>query len=187
MPTVFSHVAVPLALGAGLGRRVVPRRLLVAAVAAAMIPDLDVIGWYFGVGWGSILSHRGFTHSIGFSLLLAALACVAAPWLHSGRALAAAFVGISALSHPLLDMATTGGYGVALWWPLSEQRVAAPPGWRVIEISPISIERFLSARGLRVLQSELAWVWLPAAALAASIGFGRWLWARPPRVRSASG
>jgi inner membrane protein len=35
-------------------------------------------------------------------------------------------------------------------------------------VSPISVRRFLSERGLRVLQSELVWVWLPAAVLVAT-------------------
>jgi hypothetical protein len=45
-------------------------------------------------------------------------------------------------------------------------------------VSPISVTRFFTARGLHVLESELLVVWLPALALA---GLG-WLvrsWRRP--------
>jgi inner membrane protein len=33
-------------------------------------------------------------------------------------------------------------------------------------VSPIGIARFLSARGVDVLLSELLWIWLPCAAVA---------------------
>jgi hypothetical protein len=41
MPTIFSHPAVPLALGFGLGKEIVSGRLVVAGVAASILPDLD--------------------------------------------------------------------------------------------------------------------------------------------------
>jgi len=34
--------------------------------------------------------------------------------------------------------------------------------WQVIEVSPLSLSRVFSARGLAVIQSELLWIWLPA-------------------------
>ncbi|VDY44738.1 putative membrane protein [Salmonella enterica subsp. enterica serovar Daytona] len=38
MPTVITHAAVPLCLGAGLGLKVIPPRLLFAGVVLAMLP-----------------------------------------------------------------------------------------------------------------------------------------------------
>ncbi|AVH93196.1 metal-dependent hydrolase [Stenotrophomonas maltophilia] len=73
---------------------------------------------------------------------------------------AAVFVFICAASHPLLDAMTSGGLGVALAWPWSEQRFFAP--WRPIRVSPFA-PQFFSARGLATLRSELRWVWLPLA------------------------
>ncbi len=73
---------------------------------------------------------------------------------------AAAFVFICAASHPLLDAMTSGGLGVALAWPWSEQRFFAP--WRPIRVSPFA-PQFFSARGIATLLSELRWVWLPLA------------------------
>lgn len=73
---------------------------------------------------------------------------------------AAAFVFVCAASHPLLDAMTSGGLGVALGWPWSEQRIFAP--WRPIRVSPFA-PQFFSARGLATLLSELRWVWLPLA------------------------
>ncbi|HEL2980197.1 TPA: metal-dependent hydrolase [Stenotrophomonas maltophilia] len=73
---------------------------------------------------------------------------------------AAVFVFICAASHPLLDAMTSGGLGVALAWPWSEQRFFAP--WRPIRVSPFA-PQFFSARGMATLLSELRWVWLPLA------------------------
>jgi len=35
----------------------------------------------------------------------------------------------------------------------------------VIEVSALSLRRIASAKGFEVIQSELLWVWLPAAAV----------------------
>jgi inner membrane protein len=71
------------------------------------------------------------------------------------------FLFLSALSHPLLDMLTNGGLGVALFAPFSKERFFFP--WRPVEVSPIGFN-FFSEWGARVLLSEFRWVWLPAAA-----------------------
>jgi len=165
MPTFFSHPAVPLALAAGLGRRAVPGRLLAAGIAASVVPDLDVIGFRFGIPYGDPFGHRGATHSIAFALVLGAIAAIFATRLRTRRAIAFAFVAFCGASHGLLDSLTNGGSGIALLWPFSDERWFAP--WRPIEVSPLSITRFMSGRGLEVLASELAWVWLPAAIVAA--------------------
>jgi inner membrane protein len=70
------------------------------------------------------------------------------------------FTVVCAASHGVLDTFTNGGLGAALWWPFSEARVFAP--WQVIEVSPLSLRRVFSAKGLAVMQSELLWIWLPA-------------------------
>ena len=36
-----------------------------------MIPDIDVIGFRFGIHYGDFWGHRGFTHSLVFAALLA--------------------------------------------------------------------------------------------------------------------
>lgn len=63
MPTIVTHAAVPLCLGLGLGSKVIPRGLLLAGMGLAMLPDADVLAFKFGVAYGDVLGHRGFTHS----------------------------------------------------------------------------------------------------------------------------
>jgi inner membrane protein len=156
MPSVISHAAVPLAIGLGLGPRVISRPLLVAGVAASMVPDLDV---YIGHFWSAI-AHRGATHTIVFALLAALCAALVARLLRTTHHTALLFVFVATLSHPLLDMFTNGGSGILLFWPLSEVRYFMP--WRPIEVSPLGVVRFFSERGLEVLKSEMVWVWAPA-------------------------
>ena len=33
-----------------------------------IVPDFDVIGFAFGVSYGDVLGHRGFTHSLLFAV-----------------------------------------------------------------------------------------------------------------------
>lgn len=70
MPTVITHAAVPLCFGAGLGLKVIPPRLLFAGVVLAMLPDADVLAFKFGVAYGNVFGHRGFTHSLLFAFVL---------------------------------------------------------------------------------------------------------------------
>lgn len=162
MPTIFTHTAVPLAIGLGLGARLISPRLLVAGVVASIAPDLDVLGFRFGVAYSDIEGHRGLFHSFAFALLLALLAAIAAGLLRTTRIRAFAFVLASAASHGLLDMLTTGGLGVAWFWPFSEARLFFP--WHLIKVSPLSLQRLLSPAGRAVIVSELWIVWLPATA-----------------------
>ncbi|WP_312370647.1 metal-dependent hydrolase [Stenotrophomonas sp.] len=160
MPSVFTHAAVPLALWYASERGRVSGRLLAAGVAAAMLPDADVLAFALHIPYADAFGHRGASHSLLFAGLLAALALAFARQLRAGRLQALAFVFLCALSHPLLDALTSGGLGVALWWPWSEQRLFAP--WRPIRVSPFA-NNFFSARGLQTVLSELRWVWLPLA------------------------
>ena len=136
--------------------------LLLVGVACSVIPDLDVISFKFGMTSDHMLGHRGLTHSIIFAAALGALLTYLlfrhspSPWW-----VVFLFLFVSTLSHPLLDMLTNGGRGVALFAPFSTARYFFP--WRPIEVSPIGVRRFFSRRGVQIMRSELQWVWLPAA------------------------
>jgi inner membrane protein len=160
MPTVLSHPAVPLALGLGLGRGVISRRLLVCGVIGSVLPDLDVIAFHFGIPYAAEFGHRGMSHSLLFAFAVALLgACFCRP-LQSGFLCAFLFLFAAIASHGLLDAFTNGGLGIALLWPWSDYRFFAPV--QAIEVSPLGLARFFSERGIVVLKSELVWVWLPA-------------------------
>jgi inner membrane protein len=79
---------------------------------------------------------------------------------------------LATASHGFLDAMTDGGLGVAFFAPFDNHRYFLP--WTPIRVSPIGIGRFFTDRGFVVLQSELLWIWLPAALLAVSA----WLFRR---------
>ncbi|MGB4812253.1 MAG: metal-dependent hydrolase [Methylophilaceae bacterium] len=162
MPTIISHVAVPIATSLGIGK-LVNRRLLIFSVFCAMLPDIDTIGFKLGIAYGSQWGHRGFTHSIAFALMIAVIAtCFSRP-LHSRTWMVFLLTFLTVVSHPLLDMLTNGGLGVALYWPLSNERVFFD--YRPIAVSPIGIHNFFTSRAWHVMKSEFLWVWLPSVIL----------------------
>ena len=135
--------------------------MLVAGALCSVIPDLDVVGFEFGIKYGDMLGHRGFTHSIFFAALLAAFITWAFFQKNPGSPLTIfLFLFLSTLSHPLLDALTNGGLGVGLFAPFTNERYFFP--YRPIEVSPIGVGAFFSRRGLNVMLSELKWVWLPS-------------------------
>jgi inner membrane protein len=167
MPTVFSHAIAGVALGVALRGPALPPRVWLAGALCAVLPDADVLAFRFQVPWGHVLGHRGITHSLAFAALLAAIVAwsVFRARLWDGRrGVLWLFLFLATASHGVLDALTDGGSGVAFFAPLDDTRYFLP--WRPIPVSPISLERFLSQRGLHVLQGELLWVWLPAAVLA---------------------
>jgi inner membrane protein len=165
MATIISHAAVPLAIGAGLGRRRIPPSLLLAGVVASMLPDADVILFRFGATYDTSWAHRGFSHSLGFAIVLGLLA---AAWLRTKVApqVAFGFVAFAALSHGLLDMLTNGGHGVAIVWPATSQRYFF--GWRPIQVSPLAASRFVTRMG-RIAITEFIWIWVPASIVALAL------------------
>jgi inner membrane protein len=164
MASVFSHAVAALGIGACFYRPDTPKHVWVAGALCSVIPDLDVIGFRFGIRYGDFWGHRGFTHSILFAALQATLVLLVAfrqgvPGL--GRFALWTYFFLATASHGILDAMTDGGLGVAFFSPFNNARYFFP--WRPIRVSPIGITRFFTHRGLDVVQSELLWIWLPAA------------------------
>jgi inner membrane protein len=83
MSTIFSHRAVPLALGLAIGAPTVSKRLLLADMVASILPDLNVPTFRLGIAYSHELGHRGFSHALAFSLLVGVLASGMAQWLQT--------------------------------------------------------------------------------------------------------
>jgi inner membrane protein len=175
MPTIFSHALTATAAAQWWPGRLPPRFWTWTAVCA-MLPDLDVIAFLFGIPYGDMFGHRGFTHSFFFAALVGAVAAAHVSHqphpshrLHPSHPmhLTLLFLWFTALtaSHGILDAMTNGGRGIAFFAPFSDERYFFP--WRPIQVSPIGVG-FFSARGLRVLASEAGWIWVPSAIIAAS-------------------
>ena len=155
----LGHVAVGMAAGrlwsaaeqAPQGRATLARAMI-AFSALSLAPDLDAIGFRFGIPYWAPFGHRGAAHSICVALILASLAA-AATRFEPGQTRMRLWLlcATVAVSHGLLDALTDGGLGIALLWPFSNERYFAP--WGPIPVAPIGA-RMLTARGLRVVTIE---------------------------------
>lgn len=164
MASAFSHAAAAMALGVACWRPKLPARYWVLGAACAVLPDLDVVAFLLGIPYEHVLGHRGLSHSFLFAACLAAIVvAVFFPEQRERRATLWVYFFLATSSHAMLDALTSGGLGVAFFAPFENSRYFFP--WRPIEVSPINLSRFFSARGLAVLRSEVVWVWLPSVVL----------------------
>ena len=167
MASVISHAVAALSLGTCFNRPRMPKRVWLLGAVCSVIPDLDVIGFRFGIRYGDFWGHRGFTHSLVFAALIAGAAMMLGFRFgvsNISRFSLFSYLFLAAVSHGVLDAVTNGGLGVAFLSSFDNSRYFFP--WRPIRVSPIAVGRFFSPRGYLVLQSELLWLWLPAGLFA---------------------
>ena len=74
MASPFSHAVAALSIGTCLYRPQTPKRVWMAGALCSILPDVDVIGFRFGIHYGDFWGHRGFTHSLCFAALLPGVA-----------------------------------------------------------------------------------------------------------------
>jgi inner membrane protein len=162
MASAFSHAIVALVMGKAFQNRELTWRELVVGALCSVVPDLDVVGFYFGIQYGDMWGHRGLTHSVVFAVLLAGSLVVV--WYRGKPAVAMTglflYFFLCTVSHGVLDAMTNGGLGVAFFSPFDTARYFFPV--RPVLVSPIGVSEFFSAYGLRILASEALWIWLPS-------------------------
>src|ERR1700693_1948711 len=96
-------------MGTVFARPGIPKRVWVIGAVCSTLPDIDVVGFRFGIRYGDFWGHRGFTHSLLFASILAALALVVGfPHALSGLNRAGLHYFVAAGSHGLLDALDTG-------------------------------------------------------------------------------
>ncbi len=142
--------------------------LWIAAIACAVLPDLDVAALYLGIPYEHPLGHRGLTHSLPFAVALGVVCAFVfsrALLTRTFWPLFLLFSGITA-THGLLDAATNGGLGIAFLTPFDNSRYFLP--WRPLPVSPLSLSRFFTPSGMRVLAGEAVFIWLPLLLLLTS-------------------
>jgi inner membrane protein len=139
------------------------RMTLRLCLVGSILPDLDVLGFRFGIKYEDMLGHRGFTHSILFALLYATL-CLLFYLKENKKEKAKLFLlfFISIMSHGILDMLTNGGLGVGLLIPFSPERYFFP--FTPLEVSPIG-KNFFSQRGIYVLLNEFKYIVIPSISI----------------------
>lgn len=158
MASIFSHGLVAYTTAKVVDAKS-NKLLLYLAIGSAMLPDLDVIAFKFGIPYLHPLGHRGFTHSIVFAVLWSLLLSFV---FGKNRKLVFAIVlFLSTISHGVLDAFTTGGEGVGFFIPFNDARYFFPA--KVIQVSPIGVGKFFSEWGIRVILSELKYVAMPCS------------------------
>lgn len=162
MASWFTHVLVAGALGKTQHPGVRTTRFLMLSIICSVFPDVDVLGLIWGIEYGHVLGHRGVMYSLCFALILALVTVVTgfSGVLRGSKTwwlLVLHFFLVTAL-HGVLDAMTNGGLGVAFFAPFENSRYFFP--WTPIEVSPIGAG-FFGMQGLRVLSSEILYVWLP--------------------------
>lgn len=165
MASAFAHALAAVTIGKTYPGNYKNAKFWLLGVICTILPDADVVMFKFGVPYEHVLGHRGFSHSLVFSIL--AGIAVTALFFKGTRLtskkgfLYVLFFAACTASHILLDALTNGGLGVAVFAPFDNTRYFLP--WRPIQVSPIGIGNFFSEWGWRVIKSELIWVGLPSA------------------------
>lgn len=113
----LTQIVLGAAVGeAVLGKKIGNKAMLYGAIAGT-IPDLDVFASFFTDKVTALYIHRGFTHSIIFSVLFAPILA----WIVSRYEKYKDFKNwtllffLSFVTHPILDAHTT--WGTQLFWP----------------------------------------------------------------------
>ena len=167
MPTILTHAVVGVGLARVFTARSMPPLYWGLAAGLAMLPDLDVIAFPLGIPYGARFGHRGFSHSLPCALAVGLLAALLTyKYLAMSWWLLGLFCFAIMASHGLLDAFTNGGLGIALFAPFDATRYFFP--WRPVQVSPIGMA-FFGPWGLRVLRSEILWIWLPLGVIVAAV------------------
>src|SRR6185295_4243129 len=176
MASAFSHVIVALTMGKAFQNKELGWRELSLGALCSALPDLDVIGFYFGIQYGDVWGHRGMTHSVVFAGLLAGL--LVGLWYRGKPAVAMTWLFLyfflCTASHGVLDAMTNGGLGVAFFSPFDTTRYFFP--LRPVLVSPIGVSEFFSEYGVRILASEAIWIWLPSCVAFLVLRVAQRLW-----------
>lgn len=173
MPSIIGHSIVALPINATIVRKGNSLKIILLSIMCSVLPDIDGIGFYFGVKYSSFFGHRGFTHSIFFVALVGFLIIVIFfPNVKiKSKKFQLLFLNffIIGLAHIILDAMTNGGLGVAFFSPFSNIRYFFP--WTPIEASPLSLKHFFSLKGLAVLRFELFYIIFPSIAYTVLFNF----------------
>ncbi|AUC84017.1 metal-dependent hydrolase [Polaribacter sp. ALD11] len=114
----LTQIVLGAAIGeAVLGRKIGNKAMLYGAIAGT-IPDLDVLSAFFTDKVTALEIHRGFTHSIFFSVLFAPIFAFIVTRYEKYKNLKnwSWFFFWTFITHPILDAQTT--WGTQLFWPL---------------------------------------------------------------------
>lgn len=122
----LTHVAIGACLGEAFAGRQLGKKAMAWGILAHSIPDIDflVTPWLFTVD--NFLVHRGFTHSILFTILVSLTLSLIARRLHNSYSYSFlrwfSFLAVCMTLHIVLD--AFNNYGVGWFEPFSHYRIS---------------------------------------------------------------
>jgi inner membrane protein len=151
-------------------------------ILAGLLPVLPDADTFWIAPYGSILGHRGFTHSLIFAAAAALVAAGVTFRVFRMRfwPLFGLFFLVTA-SHGILDALTRGGESIPFLWPFDHRRWG---NYGPIAVADIAFE-LPDPRSSRAIRTELLYVWLPAG-LAVGLTEGYRYFRRRRRVSDVS-
>ena len=163
MATVITHALAASALSTLAPDKVSRSKMSISLAIVSALPDIDVVGFAYGVSYGDVMGHRGFTHSLSFALL-SSLFCASFVFRATGifsRAWWRVFglLFVAAASHGFIDAFTDAGLGIGFFIPFDDTRYFFP--WRPLETPPLGVAAFFNGPAVRILINEFIWVGIP--------------------------
>ncbi len=158
MPTI-GHLGIALPINKTIMRGKNTKKILYFSLLCSVAPDFDFLGFIFGVEYGAFFGHRGFSHSIFFSIVFAFLITLIFFRKNNEEVVRVkskyfllllinfSLVGIS---HGFLDMLTNGSLGVAYFSPFLNTRFDF--GMVLIEAMPLNPAYFFIMNGPKIDQ-----------------------------------
>ncbi|MFZ1264191.1 MAG: metal-dependent hydrolase [Chitinophagaceae bacterium] len=122
----ITHIALGACIGDAFAGKQLGKRAMFLGAVAQSVPDIDFVASFWTNTSENLLAHRGFTHSILFTLLITPLLALVAERWHRPHDISIKkwilFFGIQAFIHLLLDGMNV--YGVGWFEPFSHHRVS---------------------------------------------------------------
>ncbi len=119
MASVIAHGLAAVIIGKSFTEKNQSPGFWCSLVVCSLLPDIDVVGFRFGIAYGDFWGHRGFTHSLVFAFIVGLVVGflfyrrlgIASPdwWRY-----VALYSAITA-SHGIFDAMTNGGLGIAFF------------------------------------------------------------------------
>jgi inner membrane protein len=122
----LTHIAIGACIGdLFLGRKIGKKAMLYGAIAASL-PDIDFIASFWLNTADDLMTHRGFTHSILFALLVVILMAYFLRKRHTAEKIPVRawliFLGIEIFVHIFLD--AFNAYGIGWFEPFNHSRIS---------------------------------------------------------------
>ncbi len=122
----ITHIALGACMGDAFAGKQLGKRAMFLGAVAQSVPDIDFVASIWSSTSENLLAHRGFTHSILFTLLITPLLALVAERWHRPHDISLKkwmlFFGVQAFIHLLIDGMNV--YGVGWFEPFSHYRVS---------------------------------------------------------------